>query len=68
MPSIAVGPADLQPPVRGTHRLLMRLNLQNWSDRRAYFSGRYYQPDICRVLETLLQPAISMSTSAPTSA
>jgi FkbM family methyltransferase len=48
-------PRGLQPPVRGTHRLLMRLNLQNWSDRRAYFSGRYYQPDICRVLETLLQ-------------
>ncbi len=49
-------PRGLQQPVRGTHRLLMRLDLQNWSDRRAYFSGRYYQPDICRVLETLLQP------------
>jgi FkbM family methyltransferase len=49
-------PRGLQQPVRGTHRLLMRLNLQNWSDRRAYFSGRYYQPDISRVLETLLQP------------
>jgi FkbM family methyltransferase len=49
-------PRGLQQPVRGTHRLLMRLNLQNWSDRRAYFSGRYYQPDISRVLETLLRP------------
>jgi FkbM family methyltransferase len=49
-------PRGLQEPVRGTHRFLMRLNLQNWSDRRAYFSGRYYQPDICRLLETLLQP------------
>jgi FkbM family methyltransferase len=49
-------PRGLQQPVRGTHRLLMRLNLQNWSDRRAYFSGRYYQPDISRLLETLLRP------------
>ncbi|HEV8066223.1 MAG TPA: FkbM family methyltransferase [Planctomycetaceae bacterium] len=49
-------PRGLQPPVRGSHRLLMRLNLQNWSDRRAYFSGRYYQPDISRVLEILLRP------------
>lgn len=48
-------PPGLQQPIRGTHRLLMRLDLQNWSDRRAYFSGRYYQPDICRVLETLLE-------------
>jgi FkbM family methyltransferase len=49
-------PRGLQPPVRGSHGLLMRLNLQNWSDRRAYFSGRYYQPDITRVLEILLRP------------
>jgi len=49
-------PRGLQQPVRGTHHFLMRLNLQNWSDRRAYFSGRYYQPDISRLLETLLRP------------
>jgi FkbM family methyltransferase len=49
-------PSGLQPPIRGSHGFLMRLNLQNWSDRRAYFSGRYYQPDISRVLEQLLQP------------
>ncbi len=49
-------PGGLQAPVRGAHRLRMRLNLQNWSDRRAYFSGRYYQPDITRLLEQLLQP------------
>jgi FkbM family methyltransferase len=49
-------PTGLQPPVRGSHGFLMRLNLQNWSDRRAYFSGRYYQPDITRVLEQLLRP------------
>jgi FkbM family methyltransferase len=49
-------PRGLQPPIRGTHHLLMRLNLQNWSDRRAYFSGRYYQPGITRLLETLLRP------------
>jgi FkbM family methyltransferase len=49
-------PRGVQQPVRGTHRFLMQLNLQNWSDRRAYFSGRYYQPDISRLLEQLLQP------------
>jgi FkbM family methyltransferase len=49
-------PSGLQQAVRGTHQMLMRLDLQNWSDRRAYFSGRYYQPDISRVLERLLRP------------
>jgi hypothetical protein len=50
-------PAGLQPGVRGTlHGQLMRLNLQDWSDRRAYFSGRYYQQDISRLLLTVLRP------------
>jgi FkbM family methyltransferase len=49
-------PRGLQQPIRGKHRLLMRLNLQNWSDRRAYFSGQYYQPDISRLLEEWLRP------------
>lgn len=49
-------PCGLQRPVRGRHGFRMRLNLQNWSDRRAYFSGRYYQPDITRLLEQLLRP------------
>ena len=49
-------PSGLQRPVRGIHHFLMRLNLQNWSDRRTYFSGRYYQPDISRLLEELLLP------------
>ncbi|HUE16403.1 MAG TPA: FkbM family methyltransferase [Planctomycetaceae bacterium] len=49
-------PRGLQQPIRGNHGLRMRLNLQNWSDRRAYFSGRYYQPDITRLLHQLLKP------------
>jgi FkbM family methyltransferase len=49
-------PRGLQQPIRGNHGFRMRLNLQNWSDRRAYFSGRYYQPDITRVLQQLLHP------------
>jgi FkbM family methyltransferase len=49
-------PSGLQRPVRGIHRFLIQLNLQNWSDRRTYFSGRYYQPDISRLLEQLLRP------------
>jgi FkbM family methyltransferase len=48
-------PPGLQQPIRGRHRLLMRLDLQNWSDRRVYFSGRYYQPDVTRVLDRLLR-------------
>jgi FkbM family methyltransferase len=49
-------PSGLQAPIRGGHRLLMRLDLRNWSDRRVYFSGRYYQPDLTRLLESLLRP------------
>jgi len=50
-------PAGLQLPIRGRqHGLLMRLDLRNWSDRRAYFSGGYYQQDITRLLLQLLCP------------
>lgn len=50
-------PAGLQSPIRGRqHGLLMRLDLGNWSDRRAYFSGGYYQQDIARLLLQLLCP------------
>lgn len=50
-------PAGLQPGVRGKlHGQIMFLNLQDWSDRRAYFSGRYYQQEIDRLLLSLLQP------------
>lgn len=49
-------PAGLQPGIRGKHGQLMFLNLQDWSDRRAYFSGRFYQQDIDRLLRELLRP------------
>jgi FkbM family methyltransferase len=49
-------PHGVQEPIRGQHGLRLRLDLQNWADRRSYFNGRYYQPDISRLLETLLQP------------
>jgi FkbM family methyltransferase len=49
-------PHGIQEPIRGQHGLRLRLDLQNWADRRSYFNGRYYQPDISRLLETLLQP------------
>ncbi len=55
-PLDAKWPSGLQPPIRGKeHRFLMRLNLQNWSDRRTYFSGRYYQQDISRLLISMLR-------------
>jgi FkbM family methyltransferase len=49
-------PHGVQEPIRGQHGLRLRLDLQNWADRRSYFNGRYYQPDICRLLETMLRP------------
>src|ERR1700722_678587 len=49
-------PHGIQEPIRGQHGLRLRLDLQNWADRRSYFNGRYYQPDISRLIETLLQP------------
>lgn len=49
-------PAGLQPGIRGKHGQLMFLDLQDWSDRRAYFSGRFYQQDINRLLFELLRP------------
>ena len=43
--------------VRGKqHRLLMRLNLSNWSQRLTYFLGRYYEFGVLRVLDVVLQP------------
>ncbi|MGE3316623.1 MAG: FkbM family methyltransferase [Planctomycetaceae bacterium] len=49
-------PTGLQPGVRGRHGQLMFLDLQDWSDRRAYFSGRFYQQDIDRLLTEVLRP------------
>jgi FkbM family methyltransferase len=49
-------PRGMQPPIRGTeHRQLMLLDLRAWPERREYFSGRYFQRDICRLLEAMLR-------------
>jgi FkbM family methyltransferase len=49
-------PEGLQPPIRGTqHGQLMLLDLSLWPERREFFSGRYYQQDICRLLEAMLR-------------
>lgn len=49
-------PTGLQPGIRGRHGQLMFLDLHDWSDRRAYFSGRFYQQDIDQLLSSLLRP------------
>jgi FkbM family methyltransferase len=49
-------PKGLQPPIRGTqHGQLMLLDLSVWPERREFFSGRYYQQEICRLFEAMLR-------------
>lgn len=49
-------PAGLQAPVRGHyHPYRLRLNLQDWMERRAYFSGALYQREIELVLKRLVR-------------
>ncbi|MCC7147538.1 MAG: FkbM family methyltransferase [Phycisphaeraceae bacterium] len=50
-------PAGLQKPIRGrAHGMLMRLDLQDWAERWAYFSGRYYQRPLGELLGRVLRP------------
>lgn len=49
-------PAGLQPPVRARDGFRMRLDLSDWSDRRAYFSGEYYQRDLSELLRRIVRP------------
>ena len=49
-------PAGLQEPVRLRSGALVRLDLQDWLQRRAYFSGLYYQTDLELLLGRLLRP------------
>ena len=49
-------PKGLQPPIRGTqHGQLMLLDLSVWPERREFFSGRYYQQEICRLFKVMLR-------------
>ncbi len=53
----SVWPAGVQPAIRGKkHRKLMYLDLQDWAERRAYFSGRYYQQGVEELLQRILRP------------
>lgn len=50
-------PQGFQPGVRGSsHGYRMFLDLSDWSDRRAWFFGRYYQQDLELLLEAILRP------------
>lgn len=43
--------------IRGkSHRLLMELDLTNWSARNTYFLGRYYELHVLKLLDKLLKP------------
>ena len=48
-------PAGLQAPTRGErHPYKLRLNLRDWMERRAYFSGAIYQRDLEAALAALV--------------
>jgi len=49
-------PTAMQPPVKLRSGYLTQLNLRDWLERRAYFSGHYYQHDIELLLQRLLRP------------
>lgn len=49
-------PRGIQSPVRGRHGFKMELDLTDWSDRRAWFFGQYYQRDLIVLLENCLMP------------
>lgn len=49
-------PSGLQKPITGIYGYKLHLNLQNWTDRRAYFSGVYYQTDIIDLLDKVVKP------------
>lgn len=49
-------PAGLQKPVRGKlHPFRLKLNLKDWLERRAYFSGQLYQRDLEFAVTTILR-------------
>jgi FkbM family methyltransferase len=39
-------PPGFQQPISSPNGYLLRLELKNWMERRAYFSGTYYQTDL----------------------
>jgi FkbM family methyltransferase len=52
----ALWPAGEQAPIRARRSgQLMRLNLQDWCERRTYFSGQYFQEELEILLELLLR-------------
>jgi len=53
----AMWPRGLQPPVLlPRHHFKVRLEVRFWHERRAYFSGGYYQADLERLMEALIRP------------
>ncbi len=48
-------PKGDQPPVRGKHGVMMLLDLSDWGERRAYFSGTYFQENLVLLLENLVR-------------
>ena len=50
-------PSGLQHPVSGRlHPFKVRLNVNDWLERRAYFSGQLYQRDIEKLITLLIRP------------
>jgi FkbM family methyltransferase len=49
-------PQGPQAPVRIRHGVLMCLDLSDWSERRTFFQGHYYQFELLDLLEELIRP------------
>jgi FkbM family methyltransferase len=49
-------PRGPQAPVRIRHGVLMCLDLSDWSERRTFFQGHYYQFELLDLLEELIRP------------
>jgi FkbM family methyltransferase len=50
-------PSGLQKPISSIYGYRLHLDLRNWADRRAYFSGTYYQTDILDLLSKIIHPS-----------
>jgi FkbM family methyltransferase len=50
-------PTSVQGPIRGRlSGMKMKLDLTDWLQRRAYFTGRFYQIELEQLLSTMMRP------------
>jgi hypothetical protein len=49
-------PSGFQKPIASSNGYLYRLELNSWMERRAYFSGVYYQTDLTDLITKITRP------------